>query len=368
VRRGGRGFRVGPEPVANPLFERTKTGVVLREIPSPKIIGGDIVKLPHRRQFLRLAVGAAALPVISRTARAQTYPTRPVRLIVGFAPGGVTDIVARIMGQWLSERLGQQLVIENRAGGGSNIAAQAVINAPADGYTLLLVTGSNAVNATFYDSLPFNFLKDIAPVAGLVRYPLLMVVNPSVPATSVAQFVAFAKANPDRISMASAGIGTTNHLAGELFKTMTGVKMVHVPYRGLAPAITDVIAGQVQMMFATPPESIGHIKSGKLRLLAVSTSTRWEQFADIPTVGETVPGYEASSWSGIGGPRGAPPEIIEKLAREINAGLANPSIKARLAEVGTTPMISGPSDFGQLIADETEKWGKVVKLSDAKPE
>jgi tripartite-type tricarboxylate transporter receptor subunit TctC len=322
----------------------------------------------RRRQFLDLAAGCVAMPAVSRIAFAQTYPARPVRLIVGFAPGGVTDIVARIMGRWLSERLGHQIIIENRTGGGSNIAAQAVINSPPDGYTLFLVTGSNAVNSTFYVSLPFDFLKDIAPIAGLVSYPLLMVVNPSVPATTVAQFVAFAKVSSGGVSMASAGVGTTNHLAGELFKAMAGLKIVHVPYRGLAPAINDLIGGQVQMMFSTPPESTEHIKSGKLRLLAVSTSTRWEQLPDVPIVGETLPGYEASSWSGIGGPKGAPPEVIDKLAREINAGLTNPVIKARLAEVGTTPMSLGPADFGKLIADETEKWGKVIKFAGIKAE
>jgi tripartite-type tricarboxylate transporter receptor subunit TctC len=325
------------------------------------------MKLP-RRQFLHLAAGAVALPTISRIASAQTYPTRPVRLIVGFAPGGVTDIVARIMGQWLSVRLGQQVIIENRTGGGSNIAAQAAINSPADGYTLLMATGSNAVNATFYDTLPFNFLRDIAPVAGLVSYPLVMVVNPSVPAQSVAEFVAYAKANPGKVIMASYGTGTTGHLASELFKAMAGVNMIHVPYRGEAPALTDMIGGQVQMMFATAPGSIEHIKSEKLRSLAVSTATRWEQLPNIPTISETVPGYEASSWSGIGVPKGAPLEIIEKLSREIDAGLANPSIKARLFEVGTTPMIFSPADFGKLMAEETEKWGKVVKLSGAKPD
>jgi tripartite-type tricarboxylate transporter receptor subunit TctC len=325
------------------------------------------MKLP-RRQCLHLAVSAAALSAVSWIARAQTYPTRPVRFIVGFSLGGATDLVARIVGQSLSERLGQQVIVENRAGGSSNIAAHAAISSPADGYTLLLATGSNAVNATFYEALPFNFLRDTVPVAGLVRYPLVMVVNPSVPAGTVGRFIAYAKTNDGKIIMASSGTGTTVHLAGELFKVMTDLNMVHVPYRGEAPALTDMIGGQVQMMFASAPGSIEHIKSGRLRALAVGTATRWYGLPNIPTVGETVPGYEATSWSGIVAPRGTPPQVIERLSGEINAGLADPSIKARLSEIGATPMIIGPAEFGRLIADETDKWGKVIKLSGAKPE
>jgi tripartite-type tricarboxylate transporter receptor subunit TctC len=325
------------------------------------------MKIP-RRNFFHLAAGAAALPAMSRIAGAETYPTRPVRLIVGFPPGGATDIVARIVGQSLSERLGQQVIVENRAGGGSNIAAQAAISSPSDGYTLLLATGSNAVNATFYDALPFNFLRDTMPVAGLVSYPLLMVVNPSVPASTVAEFIVYAKTNAGKIIMASYGAGTTGHLAGELFKAMTGLDMVHVPYRGEAPALTDMIGGQVEMMFASAPGSIEYIKSGRLRALAVGTATRWDGLAHVPTISETVPGYEAISWSGIVAPRGTPPQVIERLSGEINAGLASPSVKARFGEIGATPMILGPAEFGRLIADETDKWGKVVKLSGAKPE
>jgi tripartite-type tricarboxylate transporter receptor subunit TctC len=322
-----------------------------------------------RRKFLHLAVGASALPALSRGVEAQAYPTRPVRLIVGFAAGGFTDMVARIMGQWLSEQLGQPVIIENRTGASGNIAAQAAINAPADGYTLLLAGASNAINASFYDRLPFDFLRDIAPVGGLVRYPLVMVVNQSVPAKTVAEFIGYAKANPGKVNMASGGVGGSNHLSGELFKAMSGVNMVHVPYRsGEAPALTDMIGGQVQVMFATAPGAMEHVKSGKLRALAVSSATRWEKLPDIPTIAETVPGYEANSWMGIGAPRATPPEVIQKLSREINAGLANPSVKARLIEVGATPLIVGPADFGKLISDETDKWGKVIKAANIKPE
>lgn len=325
------------------------------------------MKFPRRR-FLCLAVGTATISAAPWIARAQVYPTRPVRWIVGFPPGGASDIVTRIVGQWLSERLGQQVIVENRAGGGSNIAAQAAINSPADGYTLLLATGSNAVNATFYDALPFNFLKDTVPIAGLVSYPLVMVVNPALPASTVAEFIVYGKTNAGKIIMASYGTGTTGHLAGELFQAMTGLSMVHVPYRGEAPALTDMIGGQVQMMFSSPPGSIEHIRSGRLRALAVGTATRWDRLPYVPTISETVPGYEAISWLGIVAPRGTPPQVIERLSAEINAGLANPIIKARLNEMGATPMIVRPEDFGRLIADETEKWGKVVKLSGAKAE
>lgn len=319
-----------------------------------------------RRQILHLAAGGTALVAVSGSAAAPDWPARPVRLIVGFAAGGVTDIVARIIGQWLSERLGQQVVVENRTGAGSNIATQAVISSPPDGYTMLVATGSNAVNATYYDALPFNFLNDTAAVAGLVSYPLVIVVNPSVPADTVTQFIGYARANAGKISMASYGTGSTGHMAGELFKTMTHVDMVHVPYRGEAPAMADIIGGQVQMMFATGPGAMEHIKSGRLRALGVSTATRWEHLPLVPAVSETVAGYEATSWSGIVAPRGTPPQCIERLSAEVDAGLANPVVKARLTEIGAAPMIAGPAVFAKLMADETRKWAKVVKLSGAK--
>jgi len=291
-----------------------------------------------------------------------------VRLIVGFAPGGLTDTVARIMGQSLSGRLGQQVIIENRTGGGTNIAAQSVVNSPPDGHTLLLVTGSNAVNATFYDNLPFNFQQDIAPVAGLASCPLVMVVNPAVSARTVSELISIAKANPRKITMASFGTGTSGHLLGELVKATAGVNMVHVPYRGEAPALIDLIAGQVQVMFATVSSSMEHIKAGKLRALAVSTTTRWNELAETPTLGETFPGLEANTWYGIGAPKGTSQEIIAKLSREIEAGLRNPAIKARLAEINTVPMILTSSELGALIATETEKWGKVVRAAHIKAE
>jgi len=322
-----------------------------------------------RRQLLQLAIGAMALPVTaSRAALAQTYPNRPMRFIVGFAPGGATDIVARIMGQWLSERLGQQIIVENRPGAGSNIATREVVDSPPDGYTVLVITGSNAVNATFYETLPFNFLKDIIPVAGLVRYPLVMVENLSMPAKTVSEFISYARANPGKISMGSYGTGTTGHLAGELFKTMAHVDMVHVPYRGEAPALTDIIGGQVQVMFSTPPGCLGHIRGGKVRALGVTSATRWEGLPDTPTVSDAVPGYEAISWSGIGVPRSTSQEVIEMLNREINAGLADQRIKKRLADLGTTPMLLTPTAFSAFVAAETEKWGEVVKSSGAKPD
>ena len=326
------------------------------------------MKLPHRRQFLHLAAGAAALPAVSRIARAQGYPTRPVRIVVPFAPGGSTDIIARLIGQWLSERLGQPFVIENRPGAGSNIGTEAVVNAPPDGYTLLLVGASSAINVTLYEKLNFNFLRDITPVAGIISIPFIMAVNPSFPAKTVSEFIAYAKVNPSKVNMGSGGNGTAGHLSGELFKMMAGVNMVHVPYRGEAPALTDMLGGQVQVMFATMPASIEYIRAGKLRPLAVTTATRLEALPDIPTVGDFVPGYEASAWQGIGAPKNTPAEIVDKLNKEVNAGLADPKMKARLADLGGTVIAGSPADFGKLIADETEKWGKVIRAANIKAE
>jgi tripartite-type tricarboxylate transporter receptor subunit TctC len=326
------------------------------------------MKLPHRRQFLHLAVGAAALPAVLRVASAQTYPARPVRIVVGFPAGGGVDINARPIGQWLSERLGQQFVIENRPGAGSNIATEAVVRASPDGYTLLAISVANALNATLYDKLNFNFIRDIVPVASTMRVPGLMVVNPSVPANTVPEFIAYVKANPGKVNMASAGNGTTGHVFGELFKFMTGVNMVHVPYRGGAPALTDLLGGQVQVYFGPIPESIEHTRAGKLRALAVTTSTRWEALPDIPTVGEFVPGYDGSGWYGIGAPKGTPVEIINRLNTEINAGLADPKMKVRVAEMGETTLAASPAAFGKLIAEETEKWEKVIRAAGIKAE
>ena len=319
-----------------------------------------------RRRFLYLATSAAAVPALSSLACAQIYPARPVRLIVPFAPGGGTDIFARLMGQWLSERLGQPFVIENRPGAGSNIGTEAVVRAPADGYMLLLVNAANAINATLHENLNFNFSRDIAPVAGLLRVPNVMIIHPSVPAQSVPEFIAYAKANPGKISMGSAGTGSTPHLAGELFKMMAGVTMVHVPYRGVAPAITDLIGGQVQVIFATVPSSIEYIRAGTLRALAVTSATRSEALPDLPTVAELVSGYEASNWYGMGAPRNTPDEIVGKLNQEVNAGLADPKMKARLADLGGTVLAGSPSAFGKLIAEETQKWASVIKFSGAK--
>jgi tripartite-type tricarboxylate transporter receptor subunit TctC len=325
------------------------------------------MKLP-RRQFLHLAAGAAALPAVSRIASAQAYPARPVHLVVGFPPGGPTDIIARLMGQWLSERLGQQFVIENRPGSGGNLAAEAVVRAPADGYTLLLVGTSAAINATLYDNLNFNYIRDIVPVAGISSEPCVMEVNPSVPAKTVPEFIAYAKANPGKINMASGGIGTTIHVAGELFKMMTGVDMIHVPYRGAAPALTDLLGGQIQVMFDLIISSIAHIKAGRLRVLAVTGATRSEELPNVPTVGEFVPGYDASAWQGIGAPKGVPANIVEKLNQVITAGLTDPNMKARLADLGAAPMPMTSREFGKFIADETEKWAKVIKFANIKPE
>ena len=305
---------------------------------------------------------------MSLTAGAQAYPSRPVRWIVASAPGGTADILLRLLGPWLSQRLGQPFVIESRPGAGGNISTEAVVRSPPDGYTLLSVGPNDAINATLYDKLNFNFIRDIAPVAGIIVVPFVMVVNPSVPAKTVPEFIAYAKANPGKLSMASGGVGSGPHVAGELFKMTAGVNLVHVPYRGGGPALTDLLGGQVQVMFPGTVSSIEYIKTGRLRALAVTTATRWDALPDIPTVGEFVPGYEASAWWGIGAPRNTPAEIVEKLNREINAGLADPKIKARLADLGGTVLPGSPSDFGKLIADETEKWGKVIRSANIKPE
>ena len=325
------------------------------------------MKLP-RRQLLQLAAGTAALPFSSRVAWAQPYPAQPVRIVVGLAAGGSNDIIARLMGQWLSERLGQQFVIDNRPGAGGNIATEAVVRAPSDGYTLLLVGSANAINATLYDKIKFNFLRDIAPAASIARQPFVMLVHPSVPAKTVPEFIAYAKTNPGKISMASAGIGSAPHLAGELFKMMARLDMVHVPYRGAAPALTDLLGGQVQLYFAGVASSIEYIRAGKLRALAVTSATRSEVLPDIPVVGEFVPGYETSVWFGIGAPRNTPAEIIDKLNKEINAGLADPNVKARFADLGNTVLPGSTADFGKFIADETEKWAKVIRGANIKPE
>jgi tripartite-type tricarboxylate transporter receptor subunit TctC len=321
------------------------------------------MKIPRRR-FLHLAAGAAALPALSRIARAQSYPTRPVRVIEGFGGGGSPDIHARLMSQWLSERLGQPFVVENRIGAGGNIATEAVVRAAPDGYTLLVCLSANAINATLYKNLNFNFIRDIAPVADLIRVPLVMVVTPSLPAKSVAEFIAYAKANPGTINMASSGNGTPLHVAGELFKMMTGINMVHVPYRGIAPAISDLLSARVQVMFATLPSIVGYVSGGQLRALAVTTATRSPTLPDIPAVAEFVPGFEAVSWVGIGAPKDTPGEIVDKLNKEINGGLADRQIQSRLAELGSVPAPETPAAFGKFIAEVTEKWGKVVRAAD----
>jgi tripartite-type tricarboxylate transporter receptor subunit TctC len=327
----------------------------------------DEMKLPRRR-FLHLAAGTVALPAVPRIAWAQSYPLRPVRVIVGFAAGGTTDVLARMIGQWLSERLGQPFLVENRPGAGTNIATEAVVKSAPDGYTLLMVSPPNTINATLYEKLNFNFLRDIAAVAAIARVPNVMEVNPSVPAKTVAEFIAYAKSNPGKVSFASAGVGSSQHLSGEMFKMMAGVDMVHVPYRGGAPALTDLIGGQVQLMFDNVSSSIEHIRAGKLRPLAVSTATRSDALPDIPTVGDVLPGFEASAVNGVGVPRETPSDIIALLNRHINAALADPAIKARLANLGSTVLPGSPADYGMLLANETEKWAKVVKFSGAKPD
>jgi tripartite-type tricarboxylate transporter receptor subunit TctC len=321
-----------------------------------------------RRQFLYLAAGAAALPALSRIARAQAYPSRPVRLLVGFAAGGTTDIAARLIAQWLTERLGQPVVVENRPGASANLAAEAVVRSPPDGYTLLAVTSSNTVNATFFDKLSFSIVRDIAMVSGVVRSPLVLEVHPLVAANSVPELIALAKANPGKLTLASFGTGSTSHVAGELFKLTSGISMQHVPYRGSAPLVTDLLSGQVQSAFDNLPASIEHIRSGKLRALAVGTETRSDQLPNVPTLGEFLPGFEASAFVAIGAPKNTPTEIIDRLNQEINAGLADPKVKARLAELGGTAFVGSPADFGKLIADETEKWGKVIRAANIKPE
>ena len=323
------------------------------------------MKLP-RRTFLHLAAAAAALLVVSGIVLAQTYPTRPVRLIVPFGPAGATDITARLIGQWLSERLGQQFVIENRPGAGSNIGTEAVVRAAPDGYTLGLFGAPSAINATLYDRLNFNFLRDIAPVAPIVRFPNIMVVNPSIPSKTLPEFIAYAKTNPGKINMASPGSGSTPHVTGELFKAMTGTNLVHVPYRSVAAVMTDLLSGQVQLYFGTTASSLEYVRAGKLRALAVTIERRLDALPDIPAVAEFVPGYEASAWFGVGTPRNTPVEIIDKLNKEINAGVADPKMKARLTDLGGIALSGSPSDFGKLIVEETEKWGKVVKFSGAK--
>jgi tripartite-type tricarboxylate transporter receptor subunit TctC len=327
----------------------------------------DMIKVT-RRQVLRDAAGAAVLPAIVRRAAAQSYPARPVHILVGFAAGGPNDISARLIGQWLSQRFNQQFVIENRTGAGGNVATEAVVRAPADGYTLLLVPAPAAINATLYQNLSFDFIRDIAPVAGILRVPEVMVVNPAVPANTIAEFIAYAKANPGKINMASAGNGSVPHVAGELFKFMTGVDLVRVGYRGGGPALIDLIAGQVQVMFEPTLSTLPHIKAGKLRALGVSSTSRSPALPDVPSVSEFVPGYEATAWFGIGAPKGTPNDIVEALNREINAGLTDAGMRQRITDLGGTPMPMSPTEFAKLIADETEKWAKVIKFAGIKVE
>jgi tripartite-type tricarboxylate transporter receptor subunit TctC len=322
----------------------------------------------HRRRFLQLAATATAFPSLTRIARAQAYPSQPLRWVVGFPPGGGADTVSRIMARWLSERLGQPVVIENKPGASTNISVQAVANAPPDGYTILFIGASAAVNVTLFDNLPFNLLRDIAPVSGLIDFPFVLIVHPSVPARTVAELIAYAKANPGKISMASFGAGSSSHVAGELFKTMAGVNLVHVPYRGSAPALTDMISGQVQVMFDVMTSALPHIRSGALRAIAVAGKNRFPGLPDVPVIADTVAGYEANSWCGLGAPRGTPPEIIDRLNREINAGLKNPAVIEQLAKVSTTPIIFTPAEFGAFMASEVEKWGKVIKVAGVRPE
>ena len=321
-----------------------------------------------RRAFLHLAAGAVALPAVSRGAWAQAYPSRPVRLIIGYTPGGSADITARLTGQWLSERLGQSVVVESRPGGGTNIATEAVVRAAPDGYTLLLVAPANAINATLYDKLGFDFLRDIVPVAGIIRFPNVVDVHPSLPIRSIPELIAYAKANPGKLNMASSGNGSTIHMSGELFKMLTGINMQHVPYRGGAPALTDMLSGQMQVMFDNIPTCAEHVKSGKLRGLAVTSTVRSEVLPDLPLVADFLPGYEASAWYGLAAPKGTPPEIVQTLNKAVNEILADPKAKARFTELGAILLPGSAAEFGKLVADETEKWGKVVKFAGAKVE
>jgi tripartite-type tricarboxylate transporter receptor subunit TctC len=326
------------------------------------------MKLPHRRQFLHLASGAVALPALSRIASAQTYPTRPVRLVVGFAAGQAIDILARLIAQSLSERFGQQFIVENRPGGGGNIATEAVVRAPPDGYTLLAVGSNNMINATLYEKLNFDFIRDIALVASIYRVPQVMEVNPSFPAKTLPELIAYAKVNPGKINFASAGNGSVAHVTAELFKMMAGVNMQHVPYRGAAPALTDLLGGQVHLMFDNMPSSIEHIRAGRLRPLAVTATARLEGLPDVPTVADFLPGFETSAWAGIGAPKNTPAEIIDQLNRETNAALADPKLKARVADLGGMVFPLSPAEYEKRVAEETEKWGKVVKFSGARPD
>jgi tripartite-type tricarboxylate transporter receptor subunit TctC len=326
------------------------------------------LKLPHRRQFLRLAAGAGALPAATRIAAAQAYPTRPVHLVVGYPPGGVTDITARLIAPWLSERLGQQFVVENRPGAGSNIATEAVARALPDGYTLLLISSSNAANVTLYDNLNFDFLRDIVPVASIGRDAFVMVVNPSFPAKTVPEFIAYAKANPGKLNMATSGSGSGSDLFGQLFRVMAAVDLVAVHYRGVGPALPDLLAGRVEVIFLPVATAIGSIRAGKLRPLGVTTTTRRDVLPDVPAIGDFVPGYEATNWEGIGAPANTPPEIIAILNKQVNAALVDTTFKARLADLGGVTIAGSPADFGKLIADETEKWAKVIKAANIKPE
>jgi tripartite-type tricarboxylate transporter receptor subunit TctC len=321
-----------------------------------------------RRQFLKLAGIIVAAPAFPRLASALDYPTRPVRIVAGFAAGGGVDITARLIGQWLTDRLGQSFVIENRAGAGGNIGTEAVVNAAPDGYTLLLATVPNAVNASLYEKLNFNFIRDIVPVAGIIRVPMVILLNPSVPAKTVPEFIAYAKANPGKVNMASAGNGSAPHMAGELFKMMAGVNLVHVPYRGQGPALTDLLGGEVQVLFATAPGTTDYIATGKLRALAVTSASRAEVLPELPTVADSVPGYETNQWYGICAPGNTPAEIVDKLNKEINAAIADPGMKARFAAIGGEPLPGSPAEFGKLIAEETEKWAKVVRAAGIKPE
>jgi tripartite-type tricarboxylate transporter receptor subunit TctC len=323
------------------------------------------VKLPRRR-FLHLTVGAAALPAISRMARAQTYPARPVRLLVGFAPAGTTDIHARLIAQWLSERLGQQFIVENRVGAGGNLATEAVVRAAPDGYTLLEASAADAWNATLYSNLKFNFIRDIVPVASISKGMNVLLVHPTLPVKSIPDLIAYTKMHPGKVIVGSAGVGSSPHICWELFRAMTGTEMLHVPYRGGGPALTDMLAGQVQVYFGALGSSIEYVKSGNLRALAVTGATRSDALPDIPYIGEFVPGYEASGWQGIGAPRNTPTEVVDKLNKEINAALADPKMKARLADLGSTPFVNSPADFGKFIAEFTERWGKIIRSANIK--